>query len=196
MNCVVALGQNSGREIKIGKSMSMDWIIAKIENDRLIEYVGVEVQSIDITGNYRDNWNAYSQLATNPLVPIPDSEHGLNWANVHKRLIPQLIRKGLIYSRSDYVSKGLYFVLPDRVYREFEKIIGKLPECSTVDSTTMTVFTYDLGAQVEPGLHRPLQLTRSIKFSLTDFSSQFIAGADLPRGVVLDQKIKDVLDLR
>ncbi|WP_348945388.1 hypothetical protein ABHF33_01930 [Chitinibacter sp. FCG-7] len=54
---IVALGQNSGKEVKITK-MSMDWVLAHIKNGELIEYVGIEVQSIDITGNYRDAWYA------------------------------------------------------------------------------------------------------------------------------------------
>ena len=195
-SCVVALGHDSGREIKLGRAMSMDWVVAKIENDKLVEYVGVEVQSIDITGNYRDNWYAYSQLSDPPNTSIPLSAHGLNWANVHKRLIPQLIRKGLVYSRSSLVKKGLYFVLPDRVYQEFEKIIGKLPVQNIVNSSTMTVFTYDLGIAVPPGQHRALELTRTLQFSLSDFSSQFISGTDLPAGAVLDDKIRDILSLR
>lgn len=195
-NCVVALGHDSGREVKIGRAMSMDWVIARIENDKLVEYVGVEVQSIDITGNYRDNWYTYSQLPNYPTTQIPLSQHALNWANVHKRLIPQLIRKGLVYSRSALVKRGLYFILPDRVYREFEKVIGPLPPPKTVDSTMLTVFTYDLGLSVPPGQHRPLTLTRSLRFSLSDFSGQFIAGVDLPSGETLDGLIRDILNVK
>ena len=31
-NCIVALGQNSGKEVKIGTSLSMDWVLARMEN--------------------------------------------------------------------------------------------------------------------------------------------------------------------
>lgn len=104
---VIALGMHSGHEIG-GKGFSMDWILAKIMNNKLISYTGVEVQSIDITGNYRDTWHAYKNIIS--VSSIPKSKHGLNWANVHKRLIPQIIRKSLIYSRSSYVHSGLYFM--------------------------------------------------------------------------------------
>ena len=119
--CVVALGMHSGHEIKLQQSCSMD-VLAKIENARLVEYTGIEVQSIDITNNYRDNWYAYKNISENAI--IPRSEHGMNWANVHKRLIPQIIRKSLIYSRSSFVNSGLYFIVPDIVYKKFEDIIG------------------------------------------------------------------------
>ena len=92
IDCVVALGTNSGKEVKVGRSLSMDWVLAKISNNVLIEYVGIEVQSIDITGNYRDAWHGYKNIKSENET-IPNSEHGLNWANVHKRLIPQIIPK-------------------------------------------------------------------------------------------------------
>ncbi|GAB4191876.1 MAG: hypothetical protein OHK0022_05750 [Roseiflexaceae bacterium] len=195
-SCVVILGHNSGREIKLGASLSMDWIVARVENGRLVEYVGVEVQSIDISGNYRDTWQAYKELPENPNISIPTSAHGLNWANVHKRLIPQLIRKGLVYSRSSLVKRGLYFILPDRVYHEFEKVLGTLNAPETIDNTTMTVFTYDLGEPVASGFHRDLRHIRSLRFSLSDFSSQFIAGSNLSNASELDSLIRDTLDRR
>lgn len=119
LDCVVALGQNSGKEVKLSKK-SMDWVLAHIKNGKLVEYVGVEVQSIDITGNYRDAWYA----ARDKKSAIPPSGHGLNWANVHKRLMPQIIRKSLVYSKSALVSKGLFFIVPEPVYQRFEEIIG------------------------------------------------------------------------
>ncbi|CAH1044724.1 hypothetical protein HPTD01_3202 [Halomonas sp. TD01] len=96
----------------------MDWVLAKVKNGKLQQYVGVEVQSIDITGNYRDSWHTYKNLNTSFSGDIPRSEHGLNWANVHKRLIPQLIRKGVVYSNSKLVPSGLYFIVPDIVYKK------------------------------------------------------------------------------
>ena len=110
---VIAIGMHSGHEIG-GKGFSMDWVLAKVKNKRLISYTGVEAQSLDITGNYRDTWYAYKNISENSV--IPESGHGLNWANVHKRLIPQIIRKSLIYYHSSYVKSGLYFITPDIVY--------------------------------------------------------------------------------
>ncbi len=103
--CVVALGKNSGKEVQVGGHLSMDWILARVVNTELVEYAGIEIQSIDITGNYRDAWHGYKNLPEThiQLSEIPSSSHGLNWANVHKRLIPQLIHKGVICSHSSMV---------------------------------------------------------------------------------------------
>lgn len=194
-NCIVALGQNSGKEVKIGTSLSMDWVLARIENGKLIEYTGVEVQSIDITGNYRDSWHSYKNISEKTLI-IPSSEHGMNWANVHKRLIPQIIRKGTIYSRSNLVKSGLYFVVPDIVYRKFEEIIGQdIPLLEKGGKDVLTIHTYELSPFNKHGEQRTLLMKRNIRFSLDEFSQRFISGPNLPSGDQLDSSVKRVLGL-
>jgi len=193
--CIVALGQTSGKEVKLGTSLSMDWVLAKMVNGKLIEYVGIEVQSIDITGNYRDNWYAYKNLSDSNAV-IPQSGHGMNWANVHKRLIPQLIRKGLIYSRSEMVLSGLYFVLPEIVYKKFEDVIGAdIPLVQDKAQDVLTVHTYELSDPVEHGQQRHIRLKRELRFRLEEFSRRFVTGANLPSSKDLDNAIRRVLGL-
>lgn len=189
--CVVALGQKSGKEVRLGRQLSMDWVLAKVEGNTLLGYVGVEVQSIDITGNYRENWASYRDLPYNPAAMIPASGHGMNWANVHKRLIPQLIRKGLIYSRSSHVTSGLYFLLPEIVYRRFEMVIGAdIPLVPDKSPDNLTVFTYGLGPKVAHGNVRDLISLRKMRFSLEEFSSRFVVGANLPSGEELDAAVR------
>lgn len=188
-NCVVALGQNSGKEVKLSK-MSMDWVLAHIVDDCLVGYVGIEVQSIDITGNYRDAWYAARDL--NEV--IPPSGHGLNWANVHKRLIPQIIRKSLVYSKSSLVTQGLYFIVPEPVYQRFEEIIGAdIPLADKNGKDIITVHTYDLGVSSAGGCIRALNPARTLKFKLDEFSSRFISGPNLPSGESLDCKVREIL---
>jgi len=194
--CVVALGQNSGKEVKVGRKLSMDWILSKIENGLLVEYVGVEVQSIDITGNYRDSWHFYKNISKD-TVKIPSSEHGLNWANVHKRLIPQIIRKSVIYSKSSLVKYGMFFIVPDVVYRKFEEVIGKdIPIRHHSAKDVLTIHTYGLSPAVTHGHQRHLIFIRCLRFSLEEFSQRFIFGPNLPSGEELDSAVKRVLGMR
>ena len=197
-SCVVALGQNSGREVQVGRSLSMDWVLARISDGKLIEYTGIEIQSIDITGNYRDAWHAYKNLSEGTeRMDLPSSAHGLNWANVHKRLIPQLIRKGVVYSRSKMVNKGVYFILPDIVYQKFEDVIGAdIPLLDGASRETLTVYTYELGPHVSHGSRRELVQTRKIRFALDEFADRFISGPNLPSGEELDSAVKTVLGVQ
>lgn len=172
----------------------MDWVLAKVVNQQLVEYTGIEVQSIDITGNYRDNWYAYKNIQEDAV--IPKSEHGMNWANVHKRLIPQIIRKSLIYSRSQLVNKGLYFIVPEIVYQKFEDVIGNdIPLVNEKSADVITVHTYQLGAPVEEGQVRAIELVRKLQFKMQDFSNRFISGPNLPAAIELDNAVKNALGL-
>ena len=195
--CVVALGMNSGKEVKVGRSLSMDWVLVRISKGALVDYTGVEVQSIDITGNYRDAWHAFKNYNPKSNRAIPSSGHGLNWANVHKRLIPQIIRKGLVYSRSQFVTKGLFFIVPEIVYQKFEDVVGAdIPKLNKLARNTITVHTYSLGEEKGTGKQRDLILGRSFTFSLEEFSNRFISGPNLPSGEELDGVIRRALAIR
>lgn len=197
-NCIVALGKNSGKEVQVGRSLSMDWVLAHISGAKLKEYIGIEIQSIDITGNYRDAWHAYKNLSPETdREMLPSSQHGLNWANVYKRLIPQLIRKGVTYSRSNLVKKGLYFILPDIVYQKFEEVIGHdIPLVDQANHETITVYTYELGDPVAHGQQRKLIEVRQFRFELEEFSNRFISGPNLPQGKELDKVIRNILGVQ
>lgn len=190
--CVVALGKNSGKEVQVGRSLSMDWVLVKIADGQVIEYIGIELQSIDITGNYRDAWHSYKNIkADADILTLPSSQHGLNWANVTKRLIPQLIRKGVVYSRSNLVKKGLYFIVPDIVYKKFEDVVGDdIPLLDYQTNKTITVYTYGLGEEVPHGEQRKLVNIRRVVFDLDEFSKRFTTGPNLPSGEELDNVIK------
>lgn len=193
-NGVVALGRHSGHEVGL-KDCSMDWVLAKIEKNKLVAYTGIEVQSIDITGNYRAIWHAYKNIYT--IDTIPSSGHGLNWANVHKRLIPQIIKKSHIYSQSKLVTSGLYFIVPDIVFQKFEDIIGRdIPLVENKGKNIITVHTYGLDAPRGEGTIRNLILRRKIRFTMDDFAKRFISSSKLSCATELDKAIIKLLGLQ
>lgn len=190
---VVVLGQRSGKEIMLSNSgfisLSLDWVLVRVVDGKIALIIPCEVQSIDITGNYRANWDAYSR----ELPLVPDSKHGMNWANVWKRLIPQLILKGSIASTSQFCQQGMYFVVPDRVYRQFEKLIGEVAGPTASERGVLTVMTYDLGPVVPFGTIRSLVPVRTIRIRLVDFAEAFASGKQLPLGSQLDEKVGEAL---
>ena len=102
----------------------------------------------------------------------------------------------MIYSRSDLVKSGLYFVVPEIVYRKFEEIIGSdIPLLDRSGKDVLTIHTYDLSTPTKHGEQRSLLLRRNIRFSLAEFSQRFISGPNLPSGLQLDSAIKRVLGL-
>lgn len=123
--CVVAVfGGEWGRELRLPQrdgrgGYFVDWVLALInENGELVEFVAVEVQTIDTTGNYRDGREALLQERK-----VVSTTAGLNWENVSKRILPQLIYKGQVLQREELCRKGLFFVTPQPVY---DRIMARL----------------------------------------------------------------------
>ncbi len=198
-NFVVLLGKNSSAEISLSKrdpitnkliKLNLDWVFAQLVDGILTQIIPCEVQSIDITGNYHANWKAYMTEASS----IPNSNHGLNWANVWKRLIPQLILKGTVAANSELCKSGSYFVLPERVYNQFENLVGKVNPVNLPGPGVLTIMTYELGPLVPFGSIRSLVQKRTIRMLSADFSIAFSAGHRLPLGSQLDSKVLSVLN--
>lgn len=197
---VIAFGQNSGTEIAVNSNgqMSMDWVLQKYANDGRLRpetFVGVEVQSIDTTGNYRDVWLGYEQLKSGAHqrgLAIPDSGHGLNWANVHKRLIPQIIRKGNIYRQASRCS-GFYFVLPEAVYQKFEQVVGRVPEYEGPGNDRLSIKTFSLAPPVGEGERRGLINVRTVHLSLVEVAQAFITNVDADAAGALNKRMMTIL---
>jgi hypothetical protein len=192
---VVLLGQNSGSEVSLTNpgviSLSLDWVVVHCIDGKVQGLIPIEVQSIDTTGNYRDNWAAYSK----ELSKIPDSKHGMNWANVWKRLIPQLILKSSISSTSALCHYGLYFVVPDRVYLQFEKLLGDVKSHPASGPGRLKVMTYGFGPEVASGEIRELNQVRTKSYSSKDFAAAFASGSQMPLGSQLDAKVIELMSV-
>jgi len=196
----VAFGQNSGAEIAVNSNgqMSMDWVIQLYRNQLRLdahEFIGIEVQSIDITGNYRDNWSAYETMKETgsiPNEPIANSGHGLNWANVHKRLIPQIIRKGNIY-RGSARCVGFYFIAPEIVYQKFEEVIGDLPKLDGPGKDRLSIKTYSIADGVPDGGIRDIRPVRTVHLNSLSVAQAFISNVDSNAAGLLDQHMASLL---
>ena len=82
------------REVKMTDFGNVDFVIADIGLGGVItEFLSVELQAIDITGSVMP---AYKALRANKNIDRRPT-YGLNWSNVYKRYITQLIRKGYFH---------------------------------------------------------------------------------------------------
>lgn len=79
-------------EVGPNQRSSLDWILAEHDSEgNVLTYHGVEVQAIDITGSVKPYFRAYMEGED---VSQIDHRHGINWANVFKRMMPQVLAKG------------------------------------------------------------------------------------------------------
>ena len=121
---IAVFGHGWGGELRLPQregtgSYFVDWVLARLDaTGELVEFTAIEVQTIDTTGNYRDARQALQDNRT--IIPCTVD---LNWENVSKRIIPQLIYKGQVLQREDLCRTGLYFVCPQPV---FERVLNRL----------------------------------------------------------------------
>ena len=114
---VAVFGHGWGGELRLPQrsgvgSYFVDWVLARLDgNGQLVDFTAIEVQTIDTTGSYG---NAQRALKKDRTI-ITDTV-GLNWENVSKRIIPQLIYKGQVLQREELCKTGLYFVCPKPIY--------------------------------------------------------------------------------
>lgn len=121
---VAVFGKGWGGELRLPQrkgtgSYFVDWVLARLDDrGALQEFTAIEVQTIDTTGNYQAAREAL--LRNRSVVDCPV---GLNWENVNKRIIPQLIYKGQVLQREELCRSGLYFVAPQPV---LQRVVARL----------------------------------------------------------------------
>lgn len=124
---IAVFGHGWGGELRLPQrqgvgSYFVDWVLARLDGKgELVDFTAIEVQTIDTTGKYSD---AQSALKKDRSVVV--DAVGLNWENVSKRIIPQIIYKGQVLQREELCRTGLYFVCPMPVYnRVLARLGGK-----------------------------------------------------------------------
>lgn len=126
---VAVFGKRWGGELRLPQkdgagSYFVDWVLARLDASGVLqEFIAVEVQTIDTTGNYRNGRDGL----LSPERSNPPTTAGLNWENVNKRILPQLIYKGQVLQREELCRKGLFFVSPVPVYQRIMARLGGAP---------------------------------------------------------------------
>jgi hypothetical protein len=192
---VAVFGKRWGSELPLPTGAGMgsyyvDWILALLDqNDALVEFVPVEVQSIDTTGNYR----AERLARMNEQSFSRRSTAGLNWENVNKRILPQLIYKGHVLRRERLCRNGLSFVCPKPVFDKIQIRLGGNLLQYVPQPGAITFISYDLGSPVTAGNLRTLVQTGTLTTTIDQVANAFSAPVNLPPANVYETAIRGSL---
>lgn len=208
-NQVVVFGRYWGRELplprppKAGSSAKrqyyVDWILARVGTDgTLKELTAIEVQTIDTTGSYRDQSRSF--FSRSPYKDIQErspgySNAGMNWENVNKRILPQIIYKGHVLRREVKCTKGLFFVCPSEVYQRIQERLGSNLHEYPIAQGTITFRSYDLGPEVPAGNRRNLQFSGQFTTTVDQVALAFTSPMNLPDQNVYEAAISNALTL-
>lgn len=158
----------------------------------LVRLAPVEVQAIDTTSDTRA-----SMAGLKEGRQIVQSSVGLNWENVNKRILPQLIVKGLMLQAERLCTSGLYFVTPEPVYRRVMVRLGgqnrlrRLPK--QPGSLTFVRYDYDFSQPIVEGVPVPLKRLDPLTVSTSDLSLAFITPENLPAAGAYEAAIRSRL---
>lgn len=186
-NEVVAFGKGWGGELPLprpkrkdgGRSGAyyVDWILAKIDKTGLLqEFTALEVQTIDTTGSYRSQSDAFFAGEEFPGW----SNAGMNWENVNKRILPQLIYKGHVLRREARCSKGLFFICPEQVYGRIRQRLGNALHEYPVGPGTISFRSYELGYVDQVTGQRPLIFNAQFTTTVDQVAMAFTSPMNLP----------------
>lgn len=191
---IAVFGKKWGKELRLPSrqkrgSYSVDWILAKLDvEDKLLEFVAVEIQSIDTTGSYASEQESLMSGSTEP----PSITVNLNWENVNKRILPQLITKGHILRRERLCKSGMFFVSPSPVYQRIRSRLGGQILEYTMQSGALTFVWYDIGSK---SVGKPAELSLAGTFTTTfdQVATAFLSPTDLPEQNVYEKAIIEAL---
>lgn len=168
----------------------VDWVLAKLTDAGVLqEFVAIEVQSIDTTGNYRDEREAYLREEAFPGT----STAGFNWENVSKRILPQLIYKGNVLQRERLCRKGLFFISPTPVYQRIAERLGNGLLEYHLQTGSITFMWYNVGNPVASGQIRDLRNEGSFTTSVVQVANAFTSPTNLPPANVYEGAIDGAL---
>ncbi|MBP1326429.1 hypothetical protein JOF28_001661 [Leucobacter exalbidus] len=177
-------GKKWGGELRLPQrggsgSYFVDWILAVVTPTGLAEFVAVEVQTIDTTGNYRASIDGLQNGRE-----IKKSDAAFNWENVNKRILPQVIYKGNLLQREKLCKGGLFFVTPKPVFERIAKrLLGEgneLPEYPLAPGA-VTFLSYDPDWEnVIPGQPASLLQTGRLTTSVVQVAQAFVGVTNLP----------------
>lgn len=197
---IAVFGHRWGGELRLPKmdgrsNYFVDWVLALLSPaGELEDFCAIEVQTIDTTGNYRDSRRAL----TPPQRSKVKSTLGLNWENVNKRILPQIIYKAQVLARESRCRSGMFFVTPAPVYQVIMSRLGgeeQVQQVGSLQPSSITFLAYDFNNDnCREGKPRPLMLAR--KHMSTHFEvQQAFNRAKLPDQNVYGKAISEALGL-
>lgn len=188
---IAVFGKGWGGELRLPQrkglgSYFVDWVLARLdEHGELAELTAIEVQTIDTTGSYG---NAQRELAESRKI-ISDTV-GLNWENVSKRIIPQIIYKGQVLQRENLCRSGLYLVCPKPVYQRILDRLGgteKLPKFPS-QPASINFIAYDAVSEQKDGEITSLGIVEEHCTTVYKVQEAF-SSLNLPEGNVYKEAI-------
>ncbi len=188
---IAVFGKGWGGELRLPQRKGMgsyfvDWVLARLDQyGELAELTAIEVQTIDTTGSY-----GAAQIALAERREVISDTAGLNWENVSKRIIPQIIYKGQVLQREDLCRSGLFLVCPNPVYKRILDRLGGIEKLPSFPSQPASInfIAYDAMTAPTDGVITPLGIVDEHSTTVYKVQEAF-SSLTLPEGNVYKEAV-------
>ncbi len=177
-------------EVKMEDFGTVDLVVADIGAQGLVRsFVSVELQAVDITGSVEP---AYQALTSNSMITNKFS-YGVNWANVRKRYISQLISKGFFHH---HWGSKIISILQAPLYKHFRSYIPFDELDPKSESSNVVFMLYDFcTVSAEDPARNQLRFVKAVGTSHNSLMTSALYRTPPDRSVFC-QKILDRLSPR
>jgi hypothetical protein len=189
---VQVFGKRWGKELRLPNATNtggyfVDWVLARVgPGNELLEFVAVELQTMDTTGSYEAEIVSYNK----GMNPEKASTAGINWENVSKRILPQIIYKGHVLRREPKCTKGLFFVCPRPVYERIKTRLGGSFQEYHPQAGALTFRWYDVSPDQTSGVQSPLEFHGQLTTTIDQVALAFTSPSNLPMAGVYETAIQ------
>lgn len=167
---------------------NVDFVLADIDKatGKVKNFVSVELQAVDISGSVESAYSAV--LNSQNLAKRPS--YGINWANVRKRFISQLIAKGFFHHQW---GTRMIAVIQTSLYKEFRKYIDfdELPAAGSCNIVFMLYSYQPKVGSVNGELE--LVLDRAVGTSHSSLMTGTLYRSSPPREAFCDKIIENLV---
>jgi hypothetical protein len=147
---------------------------------------------MDTTGSYQRVW--YELFGLQLPEGCDPTNPSINWENVNKRIIPQLLTKGNVFGNEPLCKKGLYFICPAPVYQRLIMRLGAKLSKRPKQPTALTFRWYKLADKFTEGAIRKLEFADQFTTTIENLKEAFNSTLNLPSMGAMAEKIQEALD--
>ncbi len=176
-NDCLSLIETTGNDLYLLPEIStvagnIDYVLAAVRDNRLVDFVGIEIQTLDTTGSI---WpDRQSMLIANgyDVEPCDPKSVGINWKMTGKTILAQLVQKSQLFS---HVNKPIVLVLQSPLYEDMkEKFdLSKTHFARATDTVHFHIYSFLPNADT-----MRLSLMQNLSISATDFERVMSMNSD------------------
>lgn len=169
--------------------VNFDWILQHYDyHHKRGGFAAVETLTMEHGGSYRACLEGYRDLHAGKKSVIPPSQHTINWQNLSKKILPDIIRRGMILAESQECW-GNYLLVSETTFSRIEPLIADVPERAQIAADILSVRVYTPDRMTGSGV----RITQTANLSIKDIATAFYAKADEKACEKLEATLKNML---